>query len=413
MALGEATPIFSWLLHHVKAANLMRFPVKFVILPVFALPLLAAYGLTEKPPAKRGLWLWIWIVPVLFIAVIVGAAHRYRTPNDDYEATLGNALMRVAFLAGIAGGLFSLNRISQPRLRPLVQVLVLLFVWLDLYCQLPQPPDIRRVAYTMNVERNFNAPKPGISRAAIPDDVRYHLIFATDPDVTQDFIGHRFTLFCNCNLLDDIPKCDGFFPLYVQNFAGLPTNNAVMLDFLGVSEILAGKSNTVWWQPRSTSMPLLTGGQKCVFASDATTLQMLTSTNFDPRTEVFLPLEAKNSLTAPQPGTVKITPEIFLAQCIKATVETGTPAMLVAAQTYYHPWRAYVDGKPVPLWRANFAFQALEVPAGSHHVTLVYEDRKFYLGAIISLTTLAGCLVCLGLATLAGRKYQPRMSTEG
>jgi len=51
-----------------------------------------------------------------------------------------------------------------------------------------------------------------------------------------------------------------------------------------------------------------------------------------------------------------------------------------------------VDGKPMPLWRANYAFQALEVPAGKTKVELVYEDRAFLFGAILSVTTLLGCV---------------------
>jgi hypothetical protein len=40
LALGEATPIYDWLCRHARVIGLMRFPIKFVILPVFALPLL-------------------------------------------------------------------------------------------------------------------------------------------------------------------------------------------------------------------------------------------------------------------------------------------------------------------------------------------------------------------------------------
>ena len=45
--------------------------------------------------------------------------------------------------------------------------------------------------------------------------------------------------------------------------------------------------------------------------------------------------------------------------------------------------------QPIPLLRANHAFQAIEVPAGRHEVRLVYEDRLFYYGARISLLTAA------------------------
>jgi hypothetical protein len=395
LALGDATPIYDWLCHHVKIIGLMRFPIKFVILPVFALPLLAAYGLAEKKSAWCRSWFLIWIVPVILIGGAIGIAHRFRTPNDDWEATSFNALARVFFLTVIVGGLFFLRRISKPGLRRLLQVLLLSLVWLDLYCQLPQPPAIRRAAYVPNLDHGFQAPKPGVSRASIPYDTFYALLFANSSDATQDFIGHRFTLFSNCNLLDDIPKCDGFFPLYLREYADLPTDSTPMLDFLGVSQILTGDTNTFRWMPRSTFMPLLTGGQKPLFDSKETILQMLSNTNFDPRTEVYLPLETSGSVIATNPATVKITTEKFFAQKIEATVEADAPAMLVAAQAYYHPWRAYVDGKRVPLLRANFAFQALEIPAGRHKVTLIYKDGAFEAGAIISGLALAICLALL------------------
>ena len=61
--------------------------------------------------------------------------------------------------------------------------------------------------------------------------------------------------------------------------------------------------------------------------------------------------------------------------------------------TYYHWWRAYVDDRPAPLLQANYAFQAVEVPAGRHHVRLAYEDRKLRVGAAISLSALLTCMV--------------------
>jgi hypothetical protein len=42
------------------------------------------------------------------------------------------------------------------------------------------------------------------------------------------------------------------------------------------------------------------------------------------------------------------------------------------------------------IWRANYAFQALEVPAGSHQVKLVYEDKRLLAGALLSGLGLLG-----------------------
>jgi len=65
--------------------------------------------------------------------------------------------------------------------------------------------------------------------------------------------------------------------------------------------------------------------------------------------------------------------------------------MMVISQAYYHPWHAYVDDRPVHLWPANYAFQALEMPAGRHQVRLVYEDRALHLGIGVSFAALLAC----------------------
>jgi uncharacterized membrane protein YfhO len=69
--------------------------------------------------------------------------------------------------------------------------------------------------------------------------------------------------------------------------------------------------------------------------------------------------------------------------------------MFVVAQTYYHNWRASVDGRFVPLLRANYTFQAVEIPAGHHEVRLTYVDRLFQIGAIISSLAVMGCVFTL------------------
>jgi uncharacterized membrane protein YfhO len=78
---------------------------------------------------------------------------------------------------------------------------------------------------------------------------------------------------------------------------------------------------------------------------------------------------------------------------VEAVVETSQPTLLVVAQTFYSPWRARIDGKPATLWRANGAYQAVEVPSGRHTVTLAYEDRGFMLGVVLSVMSLLTCAV--------------------
>jgi hypothetical protein len=138
-------------------------------------------------------------------------------------------------------------------------------------------------------------------------------------------------------------------------------------------------------------MSLVTAGQKPVFAGVPETLEALSSADFDPRHVVYLPPEASKFISGSDAATAKVALCDFTAHTMKLDVETTGSSLVVVAQTFYHPWRAYVDDKPTRLWRANHAFQALEVPAGRHGVKLVYEDRMFQFGAVVSGITLFAC----------------------
>jgi uncharacterized membrane protein YfhO len=89
-------------------------------------------------------------------------------------------------------------------------------------------------------------------------------------------------------------------------------------------------------------------------------------------------------------------------------VETPAATMVVICQAYYHNWEASVDGKATHLWRANYAFQAVEVPAGKHRILLQYKDKALRLGGMLSA---ASVLVCAG-GWLKMRKKTIRVEPE-
>lgn len=394
LATGNATPVYPWLSSHIGVIDLIRFPSKFLILPAFTLPLMAAYALSEKSPetipnpSRSGkTWLFLWLTS---IAIIISCLVWLRTSHTDNSTVYSNELARIIFFSAIIFCLFLLEKITQGSIRHWLQILTLLLVWLDLNLAMPKPAAVSPSVFQPNMSRPLPAPQFGSSRALIPASVLRQLTFATQPDAAQNFLSHRFAMFGNCNLLDGIPKCDGFFALDLakhdlfNNDLGDP-----MLDFLGASEILTVRSNVLEWTPRSTFMPLLTGGQQPLFADDPDTLQLIIATNFNPRTQVYLPLGAKSIITVTNMFAVKISSQKFSAQEIDATVDAPAAAMVVAAQSYSDDWRAFVDGQPAPLWPADYAFQAVQIPAGKHQLKLIYVDRPFQIGAVISLVTFA------------------------
>jgi hypothetical protein len=231
------------------------------------------------------------------------------------------------------------------------------------------------------------------------------MTFQSPENASIDVSGRRLALWSNYNLLDHIPKFDGFFSLTTRHTGRLVTEVYMaekdgapdmpgLKDFLGITEITF-PTNAMDWIARNTALPLITIGQQPVFAEDDTALRSMLATDFNPSRVVYLPPETRQSITATNQSDSRILAKSFEPQSVTAETQSSAQAIVVVAQSFYHPWHAYVDGKRVPLLRANYAFQALEVPAGRHLVKLLYEDAGFKIGAMISLCALAFCLAGL------------------
>jgi hypothetical protein len=67
---------------------------------------------------------------------------------------------------------------------------------------------------------------------------------------------------------------------------------------------------------------------------------------------------------------------------------------VVISQAAWRGWRAYVDGQPVRVLRANHAFLAIYLPAGHHRVRLMFLPRSFAIGRTVTAATLLLLIGC-------------------
>ena len=67
---------------------------------------------------------------------------------------------------------------------------------------------------------------------------------------------------------------------------------------------------------------------------------------------------------------------------IRVQVAAPAPMVLVLAHTDYPGWEAELDGKAVPILRANVLFRAVVVPAGDHTVRFRYRPDSARQGAV-------------------------------
>ncbi|HYC90144.1 MAG TPA: YfhO family protein [Thermoanaerobaculia bacterium] len=68
--------------------------------------------------------------------------------------------------------------------------------------------------------------------------------------------------------------------------------------------------------------------------------------------------------------------------------EQGAGTLLVFRRPWLPGWRATVDGKPVPVLRANMIMPAVEVPADASVVRLTYRPTSLVVGAAIAALSL-------------------------
>jgi hypothetical protein len=77
-------------------------------------------------------------------------------------------------------------------------------------------------------------------------------------------------------------------------------------------------------------------------------------------------------------------------------VSTQKQGFLFVSNTWYPGWQVYVDGKESEILRADYAFQAVAIPAGLHKVTFIYDPKSFRIGEWVSFGALI-LLLCLFL----------------
>jgi uncharacterized membrane protein YfhO len=72
--------------------------------------------------------------------------------------------------------------------------------------------------------------------------------------------------------------------------------------------------------------------------------------------------------------------------------------LLVMSDTFYPGWRAYVDGQPTSVVRANYALRGICLPAGNHEVVFRFEPVLLRVGIVLSVIGLAVMMTALVMA---------------
>jgi len=127
---------------------------------------------------------------------------------------------------------------------------------------------------------------------------------------------------------------------------------------------------------------------------------------FSPKIDLrkTLVLEQEPSLAISQARVVKkqkVKISSYTPNRIDIEVQTDRPGLLFLSDNYYPGWQAFVDGRGVKIYRADYSFRAIAVPAGSHTASFLYRPHSFKLGMRVGFASLT---ILIGLALVLREK---------
>ncbi|MCD6290762.1 MAG: YfhO family protein [Anaerolineae bacterium] len=197
---------------------------------------------------------------------------------------------------------------------------------------------------------------------------------------------------------------------YAQYWEGMGSRSSRLYDFLNTGFVIARKDVTLDWNKfelafdgdpelnayrnRSALPRAQVVYQAIAVTSHTAAWDAIHAPGFDPGRQVVIEgnQPPANAPISPTPATWQLDGP----NRVRITAELAAPGYLVVSQTWYPGWQAKLEtGKQLPILRANYAFQAIPLPAGQHTVTLTFRPWLWWTGLAIELATLLASMVAL------------------
>jgi hypothetical protein len=102
-----------------------------------------------------------------------------------------------------------------------------------------------------------------------------------------------------------------------------------------------------------------------------------------------------------RPGTGQVLTIERWSNDLRIEAVSNDNGILVINDSYWPGWRAEIDGKEVPIWRADYFVRAVPWPSGRHVLHMKYEPIEVTIGMLVSM---AGVVVLFALFMLEWRR---------
>ena len=94
--------------------------------------------------------------------------------------------------------------------------------------------------------------------------------------------------------------------------------------------------------------------------------------------DIPAPLLAGSELSWREMGTIEV--KNYGADEVELNAECVRDCILVFSDTYFPGWKAFIDGKQVPVYRTNGIVKGIVLNTGTHNVRFVYDPDSYKIG---------------------------------
>lgn len=401
VALGPNSPVFPFLYRNAPTFDLFQAPARWQLWTVFALCALAGIGVSawgRSYRAKR--WARRALAACLSVLLLSGAALLLAPPVQGAQILLRSML--AAALLGMIAAWLTLRRPSpdSPRFARW-SLLVLVVIAADLvWAGWGQNPTVPAVFY--DAERAVGQPR-GYWPPDAEEAVKFETFFRVDDYrvAAADWRTVRASNLPNLNLIDRRPLLDNFDPLLVGYYAAFMRALDSAAPDARAGLYVASAVGAVY-TPTDTSAPSGVAparawlvGSVCWHPSEASLYEALSAAGAAVARQVHMPGEGPCPPAPPD----RVAGDTLIGDQgtrVELAVRSPVDGWLVLADTDYPGWTARIDGQPVPIYRANGAFRAVQVPPGEHVLIFTYEPPWLLpavVASIISLFVTVGLLL--------------------
>jgi hypothetical protein len=419
VAFGRHTPVHAVLRRLVPPLAYMRSPEKYLTLVVVAMALLA--GLGTRRILSGGPQPWRRTVVFLLVLVGIGAASPFLFPYPwsgfmvqgfRHGAVVALAVLGVQVLASRGSRLASPVLVIVVALDLAVAALSLQgFVGREVAASVPMAVRLVKDDHAGHVEPprtyRMNAVDRAMARrsgARNPVEGELRLLATLIPNTVNiwglaTLPGYDAAIPTQMNRLWDGGRGRRLTMLRLlgTDYAVLPadgtreTTGRAGLEFLGEAAPGAQLYRVTGSLPQ-----VFLAGRAEVLADGQAATRLL-----DPAVvagdEAVLAPPAQPLAGAPgRAGSCELS--AYASRRVEARCQASRPALAVFLEQHDPGWHATVDGRPVPVLRANLAMRAVALPPGEHRIVLEYQAAGLRPGAFITLLALA-CLIALAIVS--------------